>query len=229
MLDVSATPDQAMTALPVARPRARRRKDRRFGWGSRIALAVMLLIILCAVIPGLLAPYSPIAQDISTRLSGPSAQHLLGTDSDGRDVLSRIIWGARDAIQGVAIAITGTIVLGVPWGLIAGYGGPVVDEILMRIADAVLSFPGLILAIAITGILGPSQRNAMLAVAFVFSPVIARLMRSSVLPLRNAEFVMVSRSLGANPVRVTVRHVLPERVRARPGPAVRPGQPVFHH
>jgi peptide/nickel transport system permease protein len=209
MLDVSATPDQAMTALPVARPRSRRRKDRRFGWGSRVALAVMLLIILCAVIPGLLAPYSPIAQDISTRLSGPTAQHVLGTDSDGRDVLSRIIWGARDAIQGVAIAITGTIVLGVPWGLIAGYGGPVVDEILMRIADAVLSFPGLILAIAITGILGPSQRNAMLAVAFVFSPVIARLMRSSVLPLRNAEFVMVSRSLGANPVRVTVRHVLP--------------------
>ncbi len=92
MLDVSATPDQAMTALPVDRPRARRRKDRRFGWGSRIALAVMLLIILCAVVPGLLAPYSPIAQDISTRLSGPTAQHLLGTDSDGRDVLSRIIW-----------------------------------------------------------------------------------------------------------------------------------------
>ena len=85
MIDLTATADQAEKVTPVTRTRARRRADRRFGWGSRIALAVMGLILLCAIVPGLLAPYSPIAQDISVRLSGPTAQHLLGTDSDGRE------------------------------------------------------------------------------------------------------------------------------------------------
>jgi peptide/nickel transport system permease protein len=200
---------QGQDLLAVNRPRARRRQETRFGWGSRVALGVMVLILLCAIVPELLSPYSPIAQNISVRLTGPTGHHLLGTDVDGRDTLSRIIWGSRDAITGVAIALAGTIVLGIPWGLIAGYGGAVVDEILMRVADALLSFPGIVLAIAITGILGPSLRNAMLAVSVVFAPIIARLMRSAVLPLRNAEFVMVSRALGANPLKVTFRHVVP--------------------
>lgn len=205
----SASPGAPEDVLAVNRPRPRRRVERRFGWGARVALAVVTLIVVCAVVPGLLAPYSPIVQHINVRLSGPTGLHLLGTDADGRDTLSRIIWGARDAIEGVAIALAGTIVLGLPWGLIAGYGGAVIDEILMRIADALLSFPGIVLAIAITGILGPSLRNAMLAVAVVFAPIIARLMRSAVLPLRNTEFVMVSRALGANPLSVTLRHVVP--------------------
>ena len=168
-----------------------------------------MLLLLCAVVPGLLAPYSPIAQNIAVRLSGPTAHHLLGTDVDGRDTLSRIIWGARNAFLGVAIALAGAIVLGVPWGLIAGYGGTVVDEVLMRLADGLLSFPGIVLAIAITGILGPSLFNAMISVSVVFAPIIARLLRSAVLPIRNAEFVMISRSLGISSIRVSLRHVLP--------------------
>jgi peptide/nickel transport system permease protein len=202
----AARVEAGRTVLPRV---GRSRGDRRFGWGSWVALAVIVILLIIAILPGVFSPDNPLTQDIGARLRGPSGSHLLGTDVDGRDVLSRIIWGARDAYVGVTIALVGAVVLGVPWGLIAGYGGAVIDELLMRIADAILSFPGIVLAIAITGILGPSLRNAMLSVGFVFAPVIARLLRSAVLPIRNAEFVLVSRSLGVGAVRVAVRHVLP--------------------
>jgi peptide/nickel transport system permease protein len=203
---VAASVETGRTVLPW---RGDRQQEGRFGWGPWVALVVVGILLVLAVFPGVLSPDNPVTQNIGARLQGPSASHLLGTDVDGRDVLSRIIWGARDAIEGVAIALAGATVLGVPWGLVAGYGGGVVDEVVMRIADAILSIPGIVLAIAITGILGPSLRNSMLAVGFVFAPIIARLLRSAVLPIRNAEFVMVARSFGLDPVRVSVRHVLP--------------------
>src|SRR6185437_8358006 len=203
----TARAESARTAL--RRRRTGVRNEHRFGLGSWIALVVMVILLLLAIFPSLFSPDSPLTQNISVRLHGPSTSHLLGTDVVGRDVLSRVIWGARDALSGVAIALAGAIVLGVPWGLVAGYGNTIVDEVVMRIADAILSIPGIVLALAITGVLGPSLRNAMLSVGFVFAPIIARLMRSAVLPMRNAEFVMVARSLGLNPIHISIRHVLP--------------------
>lgn len=186
-----------------------RQRRARAPWGARIAITFLVLIILACVLAPLIAPDSPLATSITARLQGPSAQHLLGTDADGRDVLSRILYGGRSAFEGVGITLLGTIVLGIPWGLLAGLIGGLLDEALMRVADTVLSFPALVLAIAITGVLGPSLLTAMLAISVVFGPIVARLLRTAVLPLRDAEFVLVARSLGTGRTRIAVQHILP--------------------
>ncbi|MGE0798273.1 MAG: ABC transporter permease [Lautropia sp.] len=174
-------------------------------WGLPL-LGVLLLAALCAP---WVAPHDPLANAVVRRLQGPSAAHWLGTDATGRDVLSRLIWGARESIRGVAIAVAVAAALSIPWGLAAGYLGRFWDEALMRLTDAMLSFPGLILALAIGGVLGPSLTNAMIAMGIVYAPSCARLLRGAVLPLRQADFVLVARSLGASPLTVAVRHVLP--------------------
>jgi peptide/nickel transport system permease protein len=179
------------------------------GWAWRIALVVLILLVLASLLAPLFAPYSPMATDVFDRLGGPSGKHLLGTDSTGRDVLSRTLYGGRSAFEGVGIALLGTVILGVPWGLLAGWGGRAVDETLMRLADAVMSFPALVLAVSITAVLGPSLVNSMVAISVVFAPIVARLLRSSVLPLRDAEFIQVARSLRVSKLRIALRHVLP--------------------
>lgn len=177
--------------------------------GFMVGTVLLTLILIAAIAAPLIAPYDPLSVDTAARLQGPSARHLLGTDSVGRDLLSRLIFGARSAFEGIAIALATTVIFGVPWGLISGYVGGIVDEVLMRVADAVISFPGLLLTITIVGALGPGLFNAMLSVGVVLSPVIARLLRSSLLPLRQAEFVRISRSLGTPVVVTALRHVLP--------------------
>lgn len=185
------------------------RRARGFGVTAWVGLVVFGVLVVASVLAPLLPIDDPLAQTLSLRNAGPSAQHLLGTDLVGRDIFSRTIYGARSAFEGVALAVAAMLVLGVPWGLAAGFAGTVLDEVLMRVADALLSFPALILAIGVVSVLGPSMVHSMLAVGVISSPAIARLLRSAVLPVRDAQFVLIAGSLGVSRVRVAVRHVLP--------------------
>jgi len=172
-------------------------------------LALIALFALIAVSAPLIAPANPLKQVLSTRLKPPSAAHWLGTDQLGRDVLSRMIYGARISLLiGIVVvglaASTGTFV-----GLVAGYAGGWLDEVLMRLTDIFFAFPALILAMAISGALGPSLTNAMIAIAVVSWPVYARLVRAQVLSLREREYVEAARSLGASAERIVWKHILP--------------------
>jgi peptide/nickel transport system permease protein len=181
----------------------------RFGLVPRIGLVVFLLILLASLLAPVLPIDNPLQQTLSLRNAGPSLHHLLGTDLVGRDVFSRVIYGCRSAFEGVGIGILAMLVLGVPWGLAAGFSGAAVDEVLMRIADAMLSFPPLILAIGVVSALGPSITHAMVTVGVISAPGLARLLRSATLPLRGAGFVLIAQSLGVSRWRIAVRHVLP--------------------
>jgi peptide/nickel transport system permease protein len=193
----------------AGRPGRRGGGQRRFGAVPTTGLVVLGLLLLSSLLAPLLPISDPLAQTLTLRNTGPSLHHLLGTDLVGRDVLSRTIYGCRSAFGGVLIGIAAMLALGVPWGLAAGFSGTVVDEVLMRIADALLSFPPLVLAIGVVSALGPSIVHSMVAVGVISSPGIARLLRSAVLPVRDAQFVLIARSLGVGRLRIAVRHVLP--------------------
>ena len=188
-------------------------RSRRPAWRrSPLTVAGLILIAalaLIAVSAPLIAPADPLKQILSTRLKPPSSANWLGTDQLGRDVLSRMIYGARISLLiGIVVvglaASVGTIV-----GLIAGYVGGWMDEVLMRLTDVFFAFPALILAMAISGALGPSLTNAMIAIAIVSWPVYARLVRAQVLSLREREYVEAARSLGAPAERIVWGHILP--------------------
>jgi peptide/nickel transport system permease protein len=171
-------------------------------------------IVLIWLLVGLLAPVLPIAdpdaQNLANRLLPPGPDHWLGTDELGRDIFSRLIWGARVSVPaGIAVIIvTGTV--GCMFGALAGYLGGAVDTVIMRASDAILSFPSIILAMTITAVRGgPGLGNALIAVGFVLWPEYARLMRSQVLSLRESEFVTAAQSVGAGQGRVLFRHILP--------------------
>jgi peptide/nickel transport system permease protein len=176
---------------------------------ARVSGAVLLLMIVIAVLAPLVAPDDPEAQDLGDSLASPSWAHPLGTDQLGRDILSRLIFGARLSLGAAAIAVAVATLLGVLPGLIAGYLGGWVDAVVMRITDALMSFPPLILALAITGVLGPGLGNAMTAVGVVFAPRFVRLTRASVIDIREADFVHAARSIGVAERAILGRHVLP--------------------
>ncbi len=198
---------QAATVLERARPPGPKKGARQAG--LLLAVGVIVALALTAILAPMLAPYDPIKQDLENQVAGPSMQHLLGTDEFGRDVLSRLIWGTRPALLGVLVAIATASIIGLPWGLIAGYAGGLIDLVLMRIADALLVLPGLVIALAITTALGSNLANAMLAVGIVFSPILARVLRSGVLTVRDREYVMVTRLYGLPPRHRMLHHVLP--------------------
>jgi len=173
---------------------------------------IVLAIVAVGLAAPLLAPYDPLALDITNRLQPLSRTHPLGTDHLGRDMLSRIIYGARLSLGvGVTIAVTGALV-GTVLGLAAGYLGGKIDEIIMRICDMFLAFPALILAMALAASLGPSLRNTMLALVVIWWPWYTRIMRGQVLALREAEYVMAARSLGASTRRLMFLHLLPNAI-----------------
>ena len=182
-----------------------------FRLGARIGLVVTVILVLAGIFASLIAPASPLHLFPQTA-QGPSLRHLLGTDLDGRDVLSRLIYGSTSAYEGVGIALLVTAIIGIPWGLIAGFGGKAADESLMRLADVFFSFPALILSIGIISVLGPSLVHSMVAVGIAFAPSIARLLRGATLPLRRADFVLVASSLGVRRARIVMRHVLPNAI-----------------
>ena len=177
-----------------------------------LALTIIAAFAVCAIFAPLLAPYDPLAQTLGSRLEPPSAEHWLGTDQLGRDIASRLLYGARISlvIGVVVVALAG--LFGTFVGLVAGYVGGLADEALMRLTEVFLAFPPLILAMAIAGALGPSLTNAIIAIAAVTWAVYARLARGQVLSLRRREYVEAARSIGASRTRVLARHVLPNAV-----------------
>jgi peptide/nickel transport system permease protein len=177
-----------------------------------LGLMIVLFLVVCAVFAPWLAPYPDDGvgiANVADRNLGPSAQHLLGTDSVGRDVLSRIIYGARTALAVPVVVVGLAIGIGVPLGLAAGYRGGWLDEAVMRVADMFLAFPPLLLAMVIVALLGPSLWNAALALAVSWWPWYARLVRGMAASLRTRPFVEGARTLGLRGPVVMVRHVLP--------------------
>jgi peptide/nickel transport system permease protein len=177
-----------------------------------LSISYLVILIFVAVSAPLIAPYSPVAQDVSQLLLPPNAQHWLGTDDLGRDVLSRLIWGAPNSMYASFLAVFVGIALGVPVGLIIGFVGGWLDEIVSRFIDALLSFPPIVLAIAVTGALGIGITNAMLSVGIVFAPVLARLMRVQTLVVRNALYVDAARGFGASTLHIIWRHIVPNAI-----------------
>lgn len=172
-------------------------------------LVVILVTIFLAVFAPMVAPHDPLEQDSSIRLSpiGTSG-YWLGTDGNGRDILSRLIYGSRTALMIAVVPVIVAAVFGLAMGLAAGYFGGWTDTILMRFADILFAFPAILLAIAIVAVLGPSLLNAMMALAIVFIPAFARLVRASVLSLKYREFVIASKASGATSGRIIGRHIL---------------------
>jgi peptide/nickel transport system permease protein len=172
-------------------------------------LLIVIGFIAMALIMPYFVPYSPYTNDYSAALKAPSFSHLFGTDNLGRDVFSRVVWGARDSLASGIVIVALAILIGVPLGLISGFYGGWLDEILMRIVDTWLAFPGLVLTMAIAFIMGPSFINASLAVAVIMAPQFIRITRGQVLSLRDREFVLAARSHGVPTWRILLRHILP--------------------
>lgn len=183
----------------------RAKKNKAFVMGGTI----IFMFAIMALIPSILAPYDPYAKDLSLRLLPPSSEHLLGTDDLGRDILSRIIHGSKISFSYGALAVIIAMLTGSSVGVIAGYFGGKIDEILMRIVDIILAFPSVLLAILIVAILGPKLENAMIAIGIVNAPSYARLLRSSTLTIKNNEFIEAAIANGANHSKIIISHILP--------------------
>jgi peptide/nickel transport system permease protein len=174
-----------------------------------VGTAVLVLFVLAALLAPWLSPNDPLAQNILEGLKPPSAAHLFGTDKLGREIASRILYGARISLfVGVTVVLI-SAVIGTLLGVVAGYVGGWLDEALMRITDIFFAFPALILAMAIAGALGPSLQNALIAISAVTWPVYARLLRGQVLSLKEREFVLAARTVGVPEWQIILRHLLP--------------------
>jgi peptide/nickel transport system permease protein len=179
---------------------------------NRAAIAggiVVTLFVLIALLAPVLAPYPPNEGDLTKRLNPPGREHLLGTDSLGRDQLSRVIYGARISLQIQVVAVAIALVIGTLLGMVGGYYGGKLDNITMRIMDVLLAFPGIFLAISIIAVLGPGLTNLMLAAGIYSVPQFARIVRGSVISLKEKEFVEAARAVGENDLNILIRYLLP--------------------
>ena len=183
--------------------RLRRQRLAMFGGGI---LFLLLFVALCAPV---LAPHDPMEQNLYARLQPPSLDHPLGTDDFGRDILSRMIYGSRISLRVGVASITAALLVGTLLGLWAGYWGGWVDTLIMRCMDLLLAFPSILLAIAIVAVAGPGIDNAIMAVSVVLIPQFARLVRSSVLTIRETAYIEAARALGAGPMRILFVGILP--------------------
>jgi peptide/nickel transport system permease protein len=174
-----------------------------------LGLGIIALFVLVAVLAPLIAPYDPAQQGWTSIRKPPSPQHWFGTDESGRDLFSRVIWGARASLMAGVVSVSIALGLGVPIGLIAGYGGRWIDGLIGRITDAMLACPFLILAIALAAFLGPSLQNAMIAIGLTTTPVFVRLTRGQVMAVKVEDYVEAARAVGNPPVRIAVKHILP--------------------
>ena len=207
-MSVSPAAVLAAPAVPVTRRyKAARQLVRRPA--AIAALAVVLGFIVAAVAAPRLAPYDPNAIDYRALRKPPSAAHRLGTDEVGRDVLSRLLWGARASLLAGVIPVAIAVTLSVPLGLLSGYVGGWIDGLIMRINDAMLSIPFLIVAIALAAFLGPGLGNAMIAIGIAALPTFVRLVRGTVLAIKTEEYVEAAQALGCSQPRVALRHILP--------------------
>jgi peptide/nickel transport system permease protein len=177
--------------------------------GAAVGLGVVLLLIVMAAASPLLAPHDPNYQDLLSVLQSPSSTHPFGTDDLGRDVLSRVIYGSRISLQVGLISIGVALLGGISIGLVSGYFGGRLDDLLMRVMDAVSAFPSLVLALAITAALGAGIANAMIAIGVVYTPLFARLVRSQALTIRELDYCLAARTIGASPLRMMAKHIWP--------------------
>src|SRR5689334_5070284 len=198
--------DEAILIESPSRRAWRRLVRRR---GAMVGLAVIVIMILIAVFAPLVAPYDPAQQSWSTVRKPPSAAFWFGTDEVGRDLLSRIIYGARASLSAGVISVGIAIAIGVPLGLIAGYTGGLVDGLISRVTDAMLACPFLILAIALAAFLGPSLSNAMIAIGVTATPLFIRLTRGQVLNVKVEDYVEAARAMGNPRWRIALFHILP--------------------
>jgi len=207
---VSNAPAIVAAQTPVRRRRVALLELARKNRGVVVGLVLVGALFLAALLSPVISPHDPIATAPDEAYLPPLAPgHLLGTDELGRDQLSRVLWGARVSLPVAFVAVAVGLVGGGLIGIVSGYAGGVADLVLMRLVDALLAFPALILAIALVAALGPNLRNAMIAIGIVAVPVYARLIRAVVLQLKQMEFVVATRSLGATPIRLIVRHLIP--------------------
>ncbi len=170
---------------------------------------LVAVLILTAIFGPILAPYEPTTMDFAATFAPPSLEHPMGTDNFGRDVLTRIMHGARVSLQVGIISVTLATVVGTLLGMIAGYSNRVVDEIIMRAMDILFAFPAILLAIAILAALGKGVANAMIAIGIVYVPIFARIARGEVLAIREEEFIEVAHALGAGRTRILFSHIMP--------------------
>ena len=174
-----------------------------------VGMFFIAVFVLGAILAPLLSSYDPTIGVLSNNLQGPSAAHLFGTDLQGRDEFARVLFGARISLTVGVVAVMFGLVGGTIVGAIAGGAGGVIDGVLMRVIDVLLAVPGILLAIGLVAWLGHGEIQIMLAVGISYSPQFARLLRGSLLALRESDYVIAARSMGASPLRILVRHMLP--------------------
>ena len=197
-------------AVPRAHPFRRLLRRR----GAAAGLAVIAFFVTLAVLAPWVSPYDPLATSWTAIRKAPAAGHWFGTDEIGRDVLSRVVWGARASLLAGVVSVLISLSIGVPVGLLAGYAGGKTDMLISRLTDAVLACPFLILAIALAAFLGPSLTNAMIAIGVSATPVFIRLTRGQTMAIKAEDFILAARAIGNPPWRVALGHVLPNIVPA---------------
>ncbi|MEV9653063.1 MULTISPECIES: ABC transporter permease [Bacillus] len=174
-----------------------------------IGTVIVFLFLILAIFAPLIAPYGINEQSLGERFSAPSATHWFGTDDFGRDIFSRVVHGARISLWVGFFSVLGSVILGTLLGLMAGYGGRLLDAVISRLFDILLAFPSILLAIAIVSILGPSLQNALIAIAIINVPTFGRLVRSKVLSIKQEEYVLAAKAVGMSHRRIVLRHILP--------------------
>jgi peptide/nickel transport system permease protein len=174
-----------------------------------VGLGIVVFFILLAIFAPLLAPYDFKEQNLAERLQPPSSKHLFGTDDFGRDIFSRVIYGARISLWVGFFSVLGSVIVGSLLGIIAGYYGRWIDGIISRLFDIMLAFPSILLAIGIVAVLGPSLQNALIAIAVINIPNFGRLIRSRVLSIKQEEYVMAAKAIGMSDTRILFHHILP--------------------
>jgi peptide/nickel transport system permease protein len=174
-----------------------------------VGLSIVSLFIFLAIFADLIAPYGFKDVELGDKHIAPNAEHWFGTDEFGRDILSRIIYGARISLWVGFFSVAGSVVVGSVLGIVAGYYGKWVDGIISRIFDILLAFPSILLAIAVVSVLGPSLRNALIAIAIINIPTFGRLLRSRVLSVKEEEYIAAARAVGMSDMRILFHHILP--------------------
>jgi peptide/nickel transport system permease protein len=206
---------QVETTASVSKPFRKQKRASIFKssfFKNRLAVAagvVIVLIVLMALLAPFLAPYDPDSSDLAKSLQGSSGDHLLGTDKQGRDILSRVIYGARTTMLGSVFVVLISLIIGVPLGLIAGYYGGKIDSLIMRAWDVLLAFPALLLALLIVAVFGRGLENAIIALGIVYVPMISRIVRAVTLVEKSQTYVEAAKTLGMSDFRIIFRHILP--------------------
>jgi peptide/nickel transport system permease protein len=206
---MSAVVFESMNEKPEATPGQRAWKRLVGRKGAMVGLAFVTFFVLMALLAPWISPYDPLATSWSAVRKAPSAAFLFGTDEIGRDVLSRVMWGARASLLAGLVSVCISLSLGVPIGMLAGYLGGWTDTLISRVTDAMLACPFLILAIALAAFLGPSLSNAMIAIGISATPVFVRLTRAQVMAVKVEDYIEAARALGNPHLRIALRHILP--------------------